>query len=262
MVKVKEIYHHIRQLAPEELAEDWDNIGLLLGDGNQNVTKILVCLDITTNVVREAIENKVNLIISHHPLIFKAIKKLDYGSFKNNIIRDLIKNNISVISAHTNLDSSRLGLNDYLASKLSLQETKPLISNMIDSEAGLGRIGILENEMPIEEFVECVKEKLELNFVKLIRSNDNSIKKIAVLGGSGASFLNDIPEDIDIYLTGDVGYHEAIDAIEMDKNILDIGHFAEKISKELLKEFLERLDISKYYTVISAKSERDPFEIF
>lgn len=262
MVKVKEIYQHIRQLAPEELAEDWDNIGLLLGDSNQDVTKILLCLDITTDVVREAIENKVNLIISHHPLIFKAIKKLDYSSFKNNIIRDLIKNDISVISAHTNLDSSRLGLNDFLANKLSLQETTPLIPNMTDSEVGLGRVGILEKEMSIEEFVVYTKEKLELNFVKLVKSNDKYIRKIAVLGGSGASFLNIIPEDVDIYLTGDIGYHEAVDAIEMHKNILDIGHFAEKISKELLKEFLESLNISQYYTVISAKSERDPFEIF
>lgn len=262
MVKVEEIYKHICQLAPEELAENWDNVGLLLGDSNQDVTKILVCLDITTRVLSEAIENKVNLIVSHHPLIFKAIRKLDYGSSKNNIIRELIKNDISVISAHTNLDSSRSGLNDYLANKLSLQESTPLIPNVNVPEVGLGRIGILKKEMPLEEFVVYAKERLELNFVKLVKSNDNIIKKIAVLGGSGASFLYDIPEDVDIYLTGDVGYHEAIDAIEMHKNILDIGHFAEKVSKVLLKEYLESLEISKYYTVITAKSEKDPFEIF
>ena len=116
MVTVKNIYKHLNKLADVKLAEKWDNVGLMLGDYNNEVNKVLVCLDVTTKVVEEAIANNIDLIVSHHPLIFKPLKSLDFTEdFKSNIIRDLIKNDIAVISFHTNLDSATLGLNDYLA---------------------------------------------------------------------------------------------------------------------------------------------------
>lgn len=262
MVSVREIHKVIKDLANESLSESWDNVGLLLGDRNQEVSKIMVCLDITTNVVEEAIINEVDLIVSHHPLIFKSIKNLEFGFFKNDIIRDLIKNDIAVISAHTNLDSAKLGLNYYLAKKLLLENMSVFIPNSNSEEEGLGRIGNLENEMVLEEFINFTKEKLNLNFVKLVRANNEKIGKVAILGGSGASFINNLPKDIDIYLTGDIGYHEAIDALELNINILDIGHYAEKVSKDLLKKYLETLEIAENYEVILANSERDPFEVF
>ena len=106
MVTVKNVYDHLNELADVRLAEKWDNVGLMLGNYNKEVKKVLVCLDVTTKVVKEAIDKKINLIVSHHPLIFKPLKNLDFTEdFKSNIIRNLIKNDISVISFHTNLDS-------------------------------------------------------------------------------------------------------------------------------------------------------------
>ena len=116
MVTVENVYSHLNKLADVKLAEKWDNVGLMLGDYNNEVNKVLVCLDVTTKVVEEAIANNIDLIVSHHPLIFKPLKSLDFTEdFKSNIIRNLIKNDIAVISFHTNLDSATLGLNDYLA---------------------------------------------------------------------------------------------------------------------------------------------------
>ncbi|MBF0710162.1 MULTISPECIES: Nif3-like dinuclear metal center hexameric protein [unclassified Gemella] len=261
MVKVDDIYIYIKELANENLAESWDNVGLLLGDRNKNVEKIMLCLDVTTSVVKEAIENNIDLIVSHHPLIFKSIKDLEYGYFKNDIIRDLIKSDIAVISVHTNLDSAKLGLNYYLAKNLLLENLSVLVPNKSYPDEGLGRIGMLREGMLLDDFINFTKERLNINFVRLVRSNNKKIKKVAILGGSGASFINNLPQDIDIYLTGDVGYHEAIDALECNINILDIGHYAEKISKNLLKEYLENLEISPNYEILLSNSERDPFEL-
>lgn len=260
MVKVKDIHSFIKELANESLAESWDNVGLMLGDENQDVRRILVCLDVTTSVVEEAKIKNIDLIISHHPLIFKGIKNIDFNNFKGNIVKELIKNDISVISAHTNLDSAEFGLNDYLAKLLNLEEIQVLVPSKTDTNVGLGRLGKLPESMNLEEFITYVKEKLDLKFVKLVRANDKKINKIAILGGSGASFIYNLPE-VDIYLTGDIGYHEAVDAVELNQNLLDIGHFAEKQSKELLKRYLEDLEISKSYEVIFADSEKEPFEV-
>ncbi|MDO4813847.1 MAG: Nif3-like dinuclear metal center hexameric protein [Gemella sp.] len=261
MVKVKDIYSFIKDLADENLAESWDNVGLILGDENQKVEKILVCLDVTTDVVKEAKEKSIDLIISHHPLIFKGIRNINFNDFKGKILKELIKNDISVISAHTNLDSAKFGLNDYLSKLLELQETKVLVPNKQVEDTGLGRIGNLSESMSQEEFIEYAKEKLGLKFVKLVKANDINIKSVAILGGSGASFIQTLPE-VDIYLTGDIGYHDAVDAIEMNQNLLDIGHFAEKASKALFKSYLEKLPTSNSYEVVIAESERDPFKIY
>ena len=160
MVTVENVYSHLNKLADVKLAEKWDNVGLMLGDYNNEVNKVLVCLDVTTKVVEEAIANNIDLIVSHHPLIFKPLKSLDFTEdFKSNIIRNLIKNDIAVISFHTNLDSATLGLNDYLARLLNLKDIKVLFEHSLDSTAGLGRIGKLEEPLDMGDFIKYIKEK-------------------------------------------------------------------------------------------------------
>lgn len=260
MITLKEVRKDINFLANENLAEKWDNVGLMVGCENQKIKKILLCLDVTRKVVEEAIEKNIDLIISHHPLIFKSIKNLDFSNFKSDIIRKLIKNDIAVISAHTNLDSSRLGLNDYLAKLLNLEETKVLFPNENNSEFGLGRIGKLNKELSIDEFIEYTKLKLDLNYVKLISENSNVVSSVAILGGSGGSFISNLPK-VDIFLTGDISYHDAIDAIEVNQNLLDIGHFAEKASKQLIYNYLKNLKKYEEIEIHISKVEKEPFEI-
>ena len=244
MVTVENVYNHLNKLADVKLAEKWDNVGLMLGDYNNEVNKVLVCLDVTTKVVEEAIANNIDLIVSHHPLIFKPLKSLDFTEdFKSNIIRNLIKNDISVISFHTNLDSATLGLNDYLAKLLNLKDIKVLFEHYLDNTAGLGRIGKLEKSLNFNDFIKFVKEKYSLETVSAVIGDEKEISTVALLGGSVADFLYNLPEDVDIYLTGDLGYHAALDAIEMKKNIIDIGHFTENLVKELLLNYIAKLDV-------------------
>ena len=257
MIKVKNVFEHLNQLANIKLAEKWDNVGLMLGNYNDEVNKVLVCLDVTTAVVDEAIDNGINLIVSHHPLIFKPLKSLNFtDDFKSNIIRNLIQNNISVISFHTNLDSAALGLNDYLANKLKLEEISPLFEHELDQNSGLGRIGKLSNDMNLEEFIKYLKNQFKLETVSAVIGNNKKISSVAILGGSGADFIYSIP-DVDIYLTGDVGYHAALDTIEMKKNIIDIGHFSEHLVKELLQDYISELNI----VVEKSNVEKSPFVI-
>lgn len=126
MLRCKDIADYIEQLAPTSLAESWDNVGLLVGDNNQEIHKILITLDVTLDVVKEAVEKDVDLIISHHPMIFKPLSKITEDNIMGQMVRTLIKNNIGVYAAHTNLDIARGGLNDLLASKLNLINIKPL----------------------------------------------------------------------------------------------------------------------------------------
>lgn len=257
MIKVKNVFEHLNQLANIKLAEKWDNVGLMLGNYNDEVNKVLVCLDVTTAVVDEAIDNGINLIVSHHPLIFKPLKSLNFtDDFKSNIIRNLIQNNISVISFHTNLDSAALGLNDYLAKKLKLEEISPLFEHELDQNSGLGRIGKLSNDMNLEEFIKYLKNQFKLETVSAVIGNNKKISSVAILGGSGADFIYSTP-DVDIYLTGDVGYHAALDTIEMKKNIIDIGHFSEHLVKELLQDYISELNI----VVEKSNVEKSPFVI-
>ena len=130
MLKSKEIFKFMSELAPQELAKDWDNPGLQVGDVEQTVNKVLLTLDVTQKVIDEAVENNCDLIISHHPLIFNSLDKIDFNDEKGKIISKAIKNKTGIFSAHTNLDIASGGLNDYLAQKLNILHTKPLVSNL------------------------------------------------------------------------------------------------------------------------------------
>lgn len=257
MTTVKDIFNHLNNLADVKLAEKWDNVGLMLGSNDNEVSRVLVCLDVTTNVVEEAIANNVNLIVSHHPLIFKPLKNIDYTTdFKSRIIRNLIKNDISVISFHTNLDSATLGLNDHLAKILKLNEIQVLFEHSLDNTAGLGRIGKLSNPLKLSDFITYIKNCFSLETVSAVIGDEKEISTIALLGGSGADFIYTLPE-VDVYLTGDVGYHAALDAIEMKKNIIDVGHFTENLVKDLLLDYISELNVE----VIKSTVEKSPFKI-
>ena len=224
MVTVKNVYDHLNELADVRLAEKWDNVGLMLGNYNKEVKKVLVCLDVTTKVVKEAIDKKINLI---------------------------------VISFHTNLDSATLGLNDYLAKLLNLNDIKVLFEHNLDNTSGLGRIGRLETPLNIKDFIKYLKDNLSLNTVSAVIGNEKDISVVALLGGSGADFIYTLPEEVDVYLTGDVGYHAALDAIEMKRNIIDIGHFAESLVKDLLLNYIAKLEV----IVEKSNVEESPFKI-
>ena len=168
----------------------------------------------------------------------------------------MIKNDISVISFHTNLDSATLGLNDYLAKLLKLEDIQVLFEHNLDKTAGLGRIGKLSSPLKYSDFITYLKDKFLLENVAAVIGDEKEISTVGILGGSGADFIYTLPE-VDVYLTGDVGYHAALDAIEMKKNIIDIGHYTESLVKDLLLDYISELNVE----VIKSRVEKSPFTI-
>ena len=253
MTDLNKIIEKIEKFAPPELASDWDNSGWQVYLGNNSVNKILIALTCTLDVLEQAIKNNCNLIISHHPLIFEKINKI---STENNAVLPLIKaiqNNIQVYSAHTNLDSCKGGVADKLAVLLGLKNIR--FPDQLAEDSRFARVGELEKEKELDIFIKELKEILKTDNIKLINySNKTKIKKIAIIPGSGASFIPKL-KDIDVLITGDVKYHNALEA--KDFAVIDAGHCeTERIILPVLKELLSEFSAE---TLIA--EETSPWEI-
>src|SRR5699024_8248491 len=345
-VKHQTIIQTLEKWAPKNLAYDWDNVGLQVGAMNDRTKNVLVTLDVLESTVDEAIEQDANLIIAHHPMIFKPLKTIDFNSPKGRVIKKLIEHNITVYAAHTNLDIAKGGVNDLLIDVFPITEKTHLIpfknealfklvvfvpmdheSKVRDalSEAGaghigayshctfqskgqgtfkplegtnpfigtkdeltvvdevkletivaeeklpsvlramekahpyeevahdiiplkqtgeaygLGRIGTLEEPVAFDDFVKQVKQAYNCETVTVVSKNEKPVKKIAVLGGSGQSYINQAKKmGADVYITGDITFHQAQDAMEMDLQLIDPGHYVEEIMKMATKNYLEK----------------------
>ena len=213
----------VNRLAPRHLAEEWDNPGLLIGDPATEVKKIFVCLDVLDETISRAIELDAQLIVAHHPLIFRPIKNVRFDLPHGRKIARLIKNDIAVFAAHTNLDSAIGGVNDVLARKLGLIDVK-MFGN---EEISLGRLGTLETPLTADEFALHVKNVLNAGNVRLIDAGDFPISKVGLCGGAGAEFIQKAKFfGAQAFVTGDVKYHEAQAAVENGIHVVDAGHFA------------------------------------
>lgn len=219
---------------PKELAYDWDNVGIQVGSLNIKAKKVLISLDLTKEVVKEAIDLKANMILTHHPLMFKPMDKIIFDSPRGWIIKNLIKHNITVYSAHTNYDLAVGGMNDTLAKALNIQNPK-----MLDQFDEIGRYGDIE-EICFIGFIENVKRTFNLDSVKVIGRTDRNIKVVGISGGSGSKHMYEAKRvGCDVYLTGDITYHTAIDAIALGVTLVDVGHHVEEIFVSAVREELQ-----------------------
>ncbi|WP_163581182.1 Nif3-like dinuclear metal center hexameric protein [Gracilibacillus saliphilus] len=367
MTTVKDVIHLFEKWVPKQYAESWDNVGLQVGAKGQKVKKIMITLDVIDAVVDEAIEKNVDFIIAHHPLLFKGLKQIDFQDPKGRVVKKLIQHNIAVYAAHTNLDVVSGGVNDLLAQRLELINTKVLVPTIEDqllkfivyvpqshlddvvekigdagaghignyshctfravgtgafqplegtnpflgtqgkieevdeykvetiikksqlssvlqaaekahpyeemaydlvplankgNKEGLGRIGKLAKPMKLSEYAELVKRNLNIPTLRYVGDQDKWIKKVAVLGGSGKGYI-DVARHAgaDLYITGDLTFHEAQDAEEAGICLIDPGHHVEEVMKEGVKDyFLANLDAlpEKIEVEISTLST-DPF---
>ena len=242
MLKVQSIADALNRWAPSKLAEEWDNVGLLTGDPSAGVEKILVCLDAGLGAIERAVEIGAQMIVAHHPMIFRPIKNVRLDRPLGRRLSLLLKNDIAVFAAHTNLDSALDGVNDVLASKLGLIEVKPL--GEASDEPSLGRLGRLVEPMSAADFASHVKRALGADYVRLSDAGSFEIKKVGICGGAGADFIMRAKfYGADAFVTGDVKYHEAQTAIDNGIHVIDAGHFAtehpivEVIAARLRAEF-------------------------
>lgn len=234
MTTILNIYEFLDKIAPFGTALEFDSCGLLVGNFNKETDKVLLTLDITKNVVEEAQKTGAQLIVSHHPVIFKPLSEIRF----NSTIHLLSKFEISAICAHTNLDVASKGVNYCLAKKLSLSNLEPLV---YEENQPLGITGELENEMEIEEFATHVKNALACKGVRYTSVN-NKIKRVAVCSGSGGEFVDDaVKKSADAFVTGEIKHSQILKANEKNLMIVDAGHYkTENVIIEPLKSELEK----------------------
>lgn len=227
-IKCSAIIKLMEEYANPNLAEDWDNVGLIVGDENSFISKILVSLDIDDKVIDEAISNNCNMIISHHPFIFKSLKSIKQSDILGSRIIKLIKNNICVYSAHTNLDIADNGTSDTFAKLLNLKN----ISNLFKKDnfpVGLGRIGELDKSITFSNLIENVKNILNVENLVVSGELDKMVKKIAICTGAGGEIdfiMEAISKNCDVYITGDIKYHNSQFANDVGLSLIDATHYA------------------------------------
>ncbi|WP_073508347.1 Nif3-like dinuclear metal center hexameric protein [Streptobacillus notomytis] len=238
MISLSKLIKEFEEQFPRELAEEWDNVGILVGDIRKKVNKVMLCLDITREAVDFAVNEKVDLIISHHPFILKGQKKILSDNVIGSKIIDVIKNDIVIYSAHTNVDAAKGGLNEYILEKMNLE------GEMLESELIALRRFNLKEKKSIEDIIGIIKENLKIKNVRLSRAMDNKmVRKIAVTTGSGDSFISLIRGKVDLFITGDLKHHISLDMGEENLHLLDIDHYgSEKIVVELFEKKLKEID--------------------
>ena len=231
MATVKEVYGWMDQrMAPFALQMDFDNAGLLVGHAKAVADRILVALDITEDVVAEAVVQKSTLIISHHPVIFHPVKAVTDQTVTGRILLALAEQHIAAICAHTNLDAAQGGVNDCLAQTLELVNVEQLHPDGVDPLGhpyGIGRVGqASQSGVPAAEYAAFVKQKLGAASVRYVDSG-RPVQRVAVGGGSCGSMLEDaLAAGCDTFVTADVKYDQYLQAKAMGINLMDAGHFA------------------------------------
>lgn len=237
-MKISQIYEYLNSLSPFELQEGWDNSGLLIGDFNQDVQTIVLSIDVDEALI-DSIEPN-SLLITHHPLIFGGLKQLEFNKYPTNLIRKMIQKNISNISMHTNFDKTHL--NDYVAKDI-------LGYDVLYKDSFIAYLDINEE---FDIFAAKVAKAFNLPHVRCVKNSD-FIKIAALTTGSGGSLIKQIKADC--FLTGDIKYHDAMEARSINLSLIDIGHFeSEYFFAEILLKHLKNLGLK---AIIS--SSKNPF---
>lgn len=243
--RLSDIIGELEALAPTELKEEWDNVGLMVGDTKQRIETVFLCLDITSENVHKAIECGADLIISHHPLIFRPMAHITEADAEGRIVRTLIRNDISAYSMHTNFDKADGGMNDCLAKCLGLENVRKFTADECVTPTGklldgIGRVGVLKYPMTLEDFVEYVRDSLGSRALKYAGNATETVQTVALCSGSGGSNIYcAYNADADVYVTADLNHHHAQTAREIGLNLIDAGHFeTENIICGFLKELL------------------------
>jgi dinuclear metal center YbgI/SA1388 family protein len=241
-MKCYEIIEMLETLSPAEYAEEWDNIGLLAGRRDKDVESVYIALDATDEVIDEAVSLGADMLITHHPLIFKKLSRINTDDFIGRRVYKLIRNDISYYAMHTNFDV--MGMADAAADELSLKDREVLNVTFEDdiSKEGCGRVGRLRKCMSIAELAELVKQKFNVPNVRVFGDLGDIAEIAAVIPGSGGGFIDDaLSAGADVIITGDIDHHEGIDAVARGLTVIDAGHYGiEKLFIPYMEEFLKR----------------------
>ena len=227
MTQIKDMVAFLESLAPLRLAASWDNVGLLVGDLDAPVKKVMTCLTLTSDVLEEGISKKVDLIISHHPFPFRSLKRVVLSDPGGRLIQGLMKANIAVYSAHTAYDSASRGINQQLAEKLKLESVASLrTTDGSFSGEGEGRFGNLTPFRSLEDVAGAVREILRVGFLQLVGDKDRKVARVGIACGSAGEFLDlALAKNCDLFITGELSFHRCLQAEEEGMAVILAGHF-------------------------------------
>lgn len=267
-MKLENLILKIEKTYPRHLAESWDNVGLMIGDGTQEIHKVLTVLEINADVVEEAMEKKVDLIVTHHPFFFSKFNQITSDTVKGSLALRLIQNQIAVYSMHTNYDIAFDGMNDSFVKRIGYHAEDVFLPVAAESwylEAhhgkapGLGRLFTLEQDMTLSQFSAHIKEILNMDQIRFIGNADAKIHKVAVITGAAAEMFQDAQAaGADVLISGDMKYHIAHDALDCGMNVIDCGHFeTENIFRDSMCAFLRSITDLE---VIASTTNLNPFQ--
>lgn len=261
-VTVGEIAALMEEWAPARLAEDWDNVGLLVGDSGRNVEKALVALDAVNAVIDEAITKSCQMIITHHPLFRVGLKKLNDSDHTAKKIMRLMENKIALFSAHTNLDKADGGVNDVLCQILGLNFS---VKKDANGDNGLIRTAALEKPQTLGELAGRYADVLKTPYLPVVGDLDREITRVAVVSGNGMSVLKEAAESgAELFISGDIRYHDANDALDYGMAMLDLTHYAsETVVAGAAKKYLDEKKREKglVFEVIVSETDAQPFTL-
>lgn len=241
-MECKKVIEILEKQSPKSYACDWDNVGLLVGREDKEIQKIYIALDATDEAIEEAIANGADMLLTHHPMIFKGMKRVTQEDFIGRRIIRLIQNDMVYYAMHTNFDV--MGMADLAAYYLGISDTRVLeITSVSETgEEGIGRYGSLKKEMTVRECCEEVKQAFSLENVKVFGDLERKVKTAAISPGSGKSVIsNALQAGVDVLITGDIDHHEGIDAVAQNMTVIDAGHYGvEHIFIPYMEQYLKR----------------------
>ena len=241
-MKIKQVLSALEQFAPLPLQESWDNAGLQLGLTEAEVSGALLCLDVNEQVIDEAIRKGCNLVVSHHPLLFRGLKQISGQDYVQRCVIKAIKHDVVVVSMHTNMDNARDGVNWKIAGKLGLTGCRFFASKTVDGvEAGSGVVGELPSAIAAADFIKLVKERFSVECVQCNELLQRPIHHVAICGGAGDFLLPDaVGEGADAFITGEMHYHQYF-GYEQRIQICVIGHYqSEQYTSEIFRDIIRK----------------------
>lgn len=259
-MKCYELIENLEMHSPLNYAEDWDNIGLLVGRRDKDIQSVYLALDVTDEVIEEVVCLKADCLLTHHPLIFHKLDRINTDHFIGRRVFELIQNDVCHYSMHTNFDV--MGMADAAADDLGLENRQVLHVTYQDdiSKEGCGRYGRLPHKMTLRECAQLVKQCFHVPTVRVYGDLDSMVEDAALMPGAGADYIGDALEfGADVMITGDMKHHEAIDALAQGVSIIDAGHYGiEKLFVPYMEEYLRRrFPKLKIYT----EKSKEPFTV-
>ncbi|MEZ6062505.1 MAG: Nif3-like dinuclear metal center hexameric protein [Planctomycetaceae bacterium] len=262
MLTVAEIIRFLDEFAPAELAEDWDNAGLLVGRRTASVDRVMTCLTLTSDVAAEAVQERAQLVVTHHPVMFRATRQVTSDTADGDVLLTLIEAGIAVFSPHTRFDSAAEGINQQLAESFGLRQIQAIRESASVAGLGGGRWGKLDADTSLDEFLSCVKQVCGAEYLEFSGERESSVSTVAVACGSAAEFLRDaVRLGCDTFVTGEARFHSALEARAAGVNLVLVGHYSsERPAVERLAEVIGHRfpEIESF----ASRMESDPLTVY